>query len=184
MNVVESDGTKRLVLSSRSSFPGIVFRGKEYPHLSRADAAGLLFFNDEGTESGGLIFAGARDKNGQVSSHGHLSFDRYEQDQVFSLDAGDEDGKQSVSISMQDRPEFSLGDVLALSRDEQEKYYAAHAPAPYRLYLGRSEDGSVALRLKDIAGHNRVLLQVAADGTPTLQFLGEDGGVTYSLPPR
>ena len=80
INVREPDGTLRLVLSSKAQFPGLYFEGKEYEHPNRS-TAGLLFFNDEGTESGGLIYGGAKDADGGVDAYSHLSFDQYEQDQ-------------------------------------------------------------------------------------------------------
>src|SRR5580698_1055176 len=82
INVVEPDGTLRMVISNKADFPGVIIKGKETPHPGR-QTAGMLFFNDEGTENGGLIFGGEKDKQGNASSYGHLSFDRYEQDQVF-----------------------------------------------------------------------------------------------------
>jgi hypothetical protein len=78
INVVEPDGTLRMVISNKAAFPGAIIRGKEYPHAERK-TAGMLFFNDEGTENGGLIFGGSKDKGGHVESYGHLSFDQYEQ---------------------------------------------------------------------------------------------------------
>jgi hypothetical protein len=56
LNLVEPDGTLRMVISDKARFPGAIIRGKEHAH-TRPDA-GLLFFNDEGTEDGGLIFSG------------------------------------------------------------------------------------------------------------------------------
>src|ERR1700679_437493 len=58
INVVEPDGTLRMTISDRAEFPGMIIKGKELPHASRNDSAGMLFFNDEGTENGGMIFGG------------------------------------------------------------------------------------------------------------------------------
>jgi hypothetical protein len=55
INLVEPDGTLRMVISNKSKFPGIIIKGKETPHPDR-NTAGMLFFNDEATENGGLIF--------------------------------------------------------------------------------------------------------------------------------
>jgi len=85
INVVEPDGTLRMVISNKTDFPGIIIKGKETPHPGRK-TAGMLFFNDEGTENGGLIFGGSKDAAGKVESYGHLSFDQYEQDQVSQFD--------------------------------------------------------------------------------------------------
>ncbi len=84
INVVEPDGTLRMAISNRSLAPGIIIKGKEHPHPDRKTAA-VIFYNDEGTENGGLSFGGERSKDGTESSSGHLSFDRYEQDQVFTI---------------------------------------------------------------------------------------------------
>ena len=51
INLVEPDGTLRMVLSDKARIPGLVIRGKEYPREDR-QTAGMLFFNDEGTENG------------------------------------------------------------------------------------------------------------------------------------
>src|SRR6201996_7708431 len=72
INVVEPDGTLRMTLSNKADFPGIIIKGKETPHPNRS-TAGMLFFNDEGTENGGLIFGGRKDASGKVTSYGHLS---------------------------------------------------------------------------------------------------------------
>src|SRR5262249_9926008 len=61
INIVEPDGTLRMVLSCKSKAPGVIIRGKEYPHPNRK-TAGVLFFNDEGTENGGLSFGGMKEK--------------------------------------------------------------------------------------------------------------------------
>jgi hypothetical protein len=51
-----------------------------------------------------------------------------------------------------------------------------------RLFLGRKADRSAALVLKDPQGRDRVVLKVAADGTPSLQFLDTSGKVLSELP--
>src|SRR5258708_15432141 len=75
INVVEPDGTLRLVISDKAHFPGLIVKGKEYPHETRK-TTGILFFDDEGTENGGLTFGGMKDKSGKGSRYGHPSFDK------------------------------------------------------------------------------------------------------------
>jgi hypothetical protein len=62
--------------------------GVEYPHPGRTPAAGLVFYNDEGTETGGLIHAGATGEP-EHQSGVHPSFDNFEQDQVVVLASHD-----------------------------------------------------------------------------------------------
>ena len=113
INVIEPDGTLRLVVSNKAKSPGIYVKGREYqPGLH--DTAGLIFLNDEGTENGGLIFSGSKDASGNNSSSGHLSFDRYEQDQVLSIDAQNYNDQSTVALSMWDRPSWSIVEYLEL----------------------------------------------------------------------
>jgi hypothetical protein len=194
LNLVEPDGTLRMVISDKALFPGIILKGKEHPHPDRK-TAGILFFNDEGTENGGLIFGGEKDKDGKISSHGHLSFDAYEQDQVFSIDAQQQDHQTGTSLTMVDRPDYPIDELIALTdrvkdlpsdqkNAEITKFLQAH-PSPHaRLFLGRSADKSVALKLKDGEGRDRIVIAVSADGSPVLRFLDEAGKVVSQLPAK
>jgi len=192
INIVEPDGTLRMVISNKAEFPGIIIKGKETPHPNRK-TAGMLFFNDEGTENGGLIFGGSKDAKGTVSSYGHLSFDQYEQDQVFSIDAEQENGDRTSELRMIDQPDRPITEELEaatriakLPKDQQEaawKHYRATTPhSETRILLGRADDHSVALRLKDVQGRDRVVIRVQPDGNPVLQLLDAQGKVTAQLP--
>jgi hypothetical protein len=192
INLIEPDGTLRMIISDKALWPGIFLKGKEHPHPSRK-TAGMLFLNEEGTENGGLIFGGEKDKDGKISGHGHLSFDAYEQDQIFSIDAGQEDGKQSSALTMVDRPDYPIGELIDVSdrvkdlpKEKQQaaigEFLSSH-PAPHsRLYLGRADDKSVSLKLKDADGHDRMVLEVAANGSPAIRFLDSSGNVVSQLP--
>jgi hypothetical protein len=192
INVVEPDGTIRLVLSDKALFPGILFKKKEYPHPNRK-TAGLLFYNEEGTENGGLIFGGEKDKDGKVSAYGHLSFDQYDQDQVVSIDAIEDDGLRKARISLWDRPDYSTEELLLLqeriknlSQEQQKaeytKFFARREKAQPRLFLGRSDDGSVSLRLNDKQGRERLVLEVTEAGAPIVRFLDQNGRETRRWP--
>ncbi|MGH9711487.1 MAG: hypothetical protein ACRD37_13175 [Candidatus Acidiferrales bacterium] len=181
INIVEPDGTLRMVISDKTKFPGIIVKGKEYPHPDRT-AAGMLFFNDEGTENGGLIFGGAKDKNGTVSSYGHLSFDRYDQDQVFTIDAAEEGNRKRSGLSVVDDPDWPITDLLAIPRSDWKKFFDTHPQPHQRIYLGRNTDKSASLTLKDQEGHDRIVIKVATDGSPTIQFLDQSGKVVSQLP--
>lgn len=193
INIVEPDGTLRLVVSDTARAPGVYFHGKEYPHPSGRKTAGMVFFNDEGTENGGLVFDGAKDKNGNASS-GHLSFDNYEQDQVMVLEANQVGERKQSFLRIMDRPSWSLLEIFELfeknrnlSKEQQQaaldKFFKEHPATQTRVFLGRGLDQSAALNLKDSAGHDRIVIKVDADGTPSLQFLDADGKVTTQLPP-
>jgi|HubBroStandDraft_6_1064221.scaffolds.fasta_scaffold08893_4 hypothetical protein len=193
INIVEPDGTIRMILSNKNSAPGAYIKNEEYPHDTR-QSAGLLFFDDEGTEDGGLIYGLSKDRNGRmIESNVHLSFDKYMQDQIFTVDAGKEGDKEYSELTMQDRGDFSILEgveanhrISKLPADQQaaewEKYKATHPGNHKRVVLGRSDDGSSVLRLKDRQGRDRIVMQVAPDGAPTIQILGPDGKAIDELP--
>jgi len=194
INVVEPDGTIRLVLTNTASAPGIYIKNKEYPHPNGRKGAGLLFFDEEGTEDGGLAYGIEKDKTGHVvGSEGHLSFDQYQQDQIFTIDAGRDGDKKFSLLRMDDRGDYPITEALdAITRirklpaDQQsaelQKFFAAHPGDHPRVILGRARDGSSLLQLKDPEGHDRLVLRVAADGSPHLQFLDAAGKVLSEFP--
>jgi hypothetical protein len=192
INVREPDGTLRMVISNKAEFPGIIVKGKEIPHDSRRDSAGMIFFNDEGTENGGLIFGGAK-TNGVVRSFGHLSFDQYEQDQVLTLEQGEDNGQRDAGLGVMDRPDRSM-DFAGLSRLESEpdspakraeldKLRASGAFGQPRLYLGKADHDAV-LSLRDAEGRKRLVLKVTASGEASIQFLDAAGKVVRTVTPQ
>jgi hypothetical protein len=193
INIVEPDGTIRMVLTNRTSAPGAYIKNKEYAHPSRK-SAGLLFFDDEGTEDGGLIYGVSKDAHGNVTdSNVHLSFDQYMQDQIFTVDAGREGGQQYSLVTMGERGDYSIVEVLEANerisklpeeqrKAEWTKFKAAHPGDSTRVVVGRDTDGSSILKLKDAGGHDRIALRVTPDGMPKLQFLDAEGKVISELP--
>ena len=189
INFVEPDGTPRLIISNRESFPGAYMRGKEYPRPDRREAAGMIFNNDEGSEMGGLIFGGLKMKDGTIQNHGHLSFDQYEQDQIFAVDSGREDQDKFSAIRIGERGDYPIQQAYdeslridKLPKDQQDaewkKFFSTHTGDANRIYLGRAADKSASLQLKDAAGNTRLAMRVNADGDPVIQFLDANGKVT------
>ena len=179
INVVEPDGTVRMVISDKARFPGAIIRGKEYPF--NRHTAGMLFFNDEGTENGGLIFGGQKNNDGTVSSYGHLSFDRYDQDQELNLEYLQDGSGQSTKLAFLDQPHWPITNALELPRSEWRHFAATHPHSTPRLTMSRAPDGSVSLGLKDEQGHTRILIKVAADGTPIIELLDPSGKIVSQL---
>ena len=102
INVREPDGTLRLVISDRARLPGVIVRGKEHPPVDRPHA-GMLFYDDEGSENGGLLFGGHRNARGEVvDSGGSLTFDRYAGSQVVQLAGVDDSTNHIVGLIVSD----------------------------------------------------------------------------------
>ncbi len=193
IDLVEPDGTERLILSNRTDYPGSFYHGKEFARPDRDDSAGLLMLNDEGTEDGGFIWGGIT-KDGKPMSFSHLSFDQYEQDQTLNLESSLEDGHRFTGIHMSDVPDFFITPqmiadyTLAKSMPSGQARSAALAglekkypPAHQRIALDRSRDDSVGLTLADPSGHPRLKILVAENGTPLIQFLDTKGKIKRTL---
>ncbi len=193
IDLVEADGTQRLIISDRDNFPGSFFHGKEAPRPDRKDSAGLLMLDDEGTEDGGLIFSG-RMVNGRPVTAGHLSFDQYGQDQTVSLSRSEEDGSTVSDLVISDQPNWPLTpDTIAEfmrvkgmpdSAAKQsawnellQKYPTGHA----RAILRRAEDTSVGLTLNDSGGRARMRLRVSSNGESKIEFLDAAGHVVKDI---
>lgn len=196
INIVEPDGIPRLVIADKAEFPGSLFKGKELPRPDRTDGAGMLFMNDEGTENGGLIFGGHKSTDGNLHSFGHLSFDEYEQDQTLSLDTSQDGDDRETAYQINDNgptlltPEVfdQVRKLRAMPSGPAKDTARAAFASKYslrlvpRVRLMRIADKSAQLCLDDTEGHTRILLHVAADGTPSMQFLDANGKVTHQWP--
>lgn len=191
INIVEKDGSTRLVISNKERSPGPIQRGQPfgYPGGTRA---GMIFYNDEGTENGGLIFSGKR-IDGKVTAVGSLTFDQYEQDQNIALQYVDDMGKRRAGLMIRDYPTT----ISAMELDEKWKAVKEMPDGPakteaqnklrqysskLRMYIGRGRNGSSLCALADAQGKIRLQLEVDSSGAARLEFLDENGQVTFRLP--
>jgi hypothetical protein len=83
LNVVTKTGKYAVVIANSARMPGNIIGGKEHAHGS-SRGGGLLFYNRDGDEAGGLIFDNEK-TDSTVSAFGQLSVDRYGSDQVAVL---------------------------------------------------------------------------------------------------
>lgn len=188
INIREPDGTLRLVISNQARFPGLPVRGREIPHPYRS-TAGILFMNEEGTETGGLIWSG-REVNGVRESSGSLTFDRYEQDQVVQIFEDERGATRSSGVRVFERPEGTmdfdrLPAIAQLPRDRQAAAAAAaNLGGSQRAFFGRESSGASSLILRDAEGRPRLRMPVAAEGAARIDFLDEAGRVVRSVTPE
>lgn len=161
INVVEPDGTLRMVISNHDELPGIIVKGKEKSF--ERPQAGMLFYNDEGSENGGLIFGGHKNKKGDiVNSGGSLSFDKYGANQIVQLAGVDDSEDRFAGLLVMDSP----------SGNDNRR----------RVWVGRGNDGTAIVALMDGEGRKRILMQVKKDGSSTLSFLNKRGEVISKFP--
>lgn len=189
INVVEPDGTLRMVVSDRSEFPGLILKGKETAHPR--PRAGMLFYNDEGTEQGGLIFSGQKTTDG-YSSGLSLTFDRFEQDQQMQLIGLDEDGHAFAGMRVNDVPATSMQESLkqqkvieampeGAAKQAAEQQFEQRFGITQRYFAGKSPAGNSVVLLRDAAGHPRLGMEVTPDGKASIQFIAADGKIERTI---
>lgn len=186
LNIVDKEGKPRLVLAGPGVPPGTI-DGRTLHSETRPP--GILFFNDEGDECGGLIFSGQREPDGTVSSGASLTFDRWKQDQVVQLIYGQQGDSYFYGFIGVDRPEMKLPEMVdrfekARAEEDDAALAELQALSPMRFFLGRERDGGVTLFMMDSKGRPRIRMRVDANDVPRLEFLDEEGKVSFSLPPE
>jgi hypothetical protein len=108
INVIEPDGKPRVIITSRARIPGASFGGKEYPHPGRDIGGGLLFYNDEGTEAGGLCYSN-RSAGGKTDNQMLLTADQHNQNELMGLTYSTEHGQRIAGLTVyDDHPDRSL----------------------------------------------------------------------------
>jgi hypothetical protein len=162
INIVEPDGTLRMVISNHARLPGVIVKGKEQPPSDRPQA-GMIFYNDEGSENGGLIFGGRRNEKGEVvDSGGSLTFDKYDASQIVQFAGVDDKNDRFAGLAV-------------------SEYHGRNSAR--RIWVGRTDDGTASVSLMDADGRKRIVMEVSADGTPSLVFLDDKGHVIQQLVP-
>ena len=170
INIVEPDGKPRLILYNSSHTPGAILYGKDHPHPNRSPHAGMLYFNDEGTENGG-----------------HLTFDQFDQDQVVSLVGG---------LRVWDQPYLPMAQLLervstarakpegperTRAMEEMSTWARAQGIFRQRLRAQTTRDKSAVIELADTLQRPRLRMVVDSLGSARLEFLSDSGKVLRAI---
>lgn len=191
LDVVEPDGTPRFIVSNSATQPGLIWGNKEFKHHSR-EGGGVLFFNRQGDEVGGMHFDGRPTPDGWRASGG-IMFDQYKQDQTVGLTYSDQSGQRQAGLRVWDRPEWNMGELLPLSdkaarattdaekqaiRAEMMEFARSKGDmGGERLFAGKVLEDSI-VRLNDKQGRPRLVMKVDGKGQPSIEFLDAEGKVT------
>jgi hypothetical protein len=177
INIIEADGTVKLILTNAGLFPN----GEEKingrnTNADRKKRAGMFFFNEDGIECGGLIYDGEKKENGH-SAGLSLTFDQYDGDQVMQLlttDSGNGD-QRSVSSSLvfndrlakesQRKTSEIMSELADLRKSDPEAFKAKYAEYKElemigetpRIMLGKSRSQNNGLFLFDDKGMPRAM---------------------------
>lgn len=188
LNVVGADGKHYVVISSPERQALATVNGEPVdPEQTERPVPGLLFFNSEGDEVGGLVFG-----IDSAESYQLLTFDQRKNDQVMVLRKDEylEDGawQRQYGLHISERGDKPSTDVLReLRQIEALTDSAARAArldtfwadpehlAPLRLFLGRLYNGHHGLYLLDKQNQIKLALRVDADGNPAILVADSTG---------
>ena len=207
INVREPNGNYRLVISNRPRSIGPIYKNKPFGYEG-GGRPGLIFFNDEGTENGGLTFTGSSCTNGKLADGStctagqyrastHMSFDQFNQDQVLNFDYTDRNGRRVTGVSVRDRANVDIFDMVeernaiikanpdTASRNAAlRKWAEPRNGVPLdaeRMFIGKDPSKSAVLNLSDPAGKPRLRLVVDSLGAARIEFLDAAGNVTNTM---
>jgi hypothetical protein len=198
INIVEPDGKYRLVISNRPRSIGPIYKGQPFGYAG-GGRPGLIFFNDEGTENGGLTFTGQRGPDGRYRASTHMSFDQFDQDQVLNLDYTDQNGRRLTGFSINDRADIDIyewvkqrdtlverfkTDTASINKAMTAWLAARSKGVPLnaqRMFVGRDPQKSAVLNLSDPNGKPRLRLVVDSLGAARIEFLDPSGKVTNTI---
>lgn len=161
INVADADGTTRLVIANSARLPGAIIHGKEYPR-SINDAAGVLFLDTKGEETGGLALSKLRDNN--VAT---LTFDY-----TYQLTDGIRIWKQESVDGAKWRAAFDIFD--------RRPYTGAveSSQGVQRIALA-DENQKAELVISDPEGRPRIRIGVDKGGQPSIVMLNPEGKEIY-----
>jgi hypothetical protein len=194
LNIVDANGTLRMVLAGKDRMhPGVM----DGVTIDRPrPVAGMLFFNDEGDEVGGLTYTGTM-TNGRGRANAGIMFDQIKQDQTVGITYSEANGQRSAGLQVWDRSDtVRLSELITKlnaanklpAGAERDKALAdirsTAPPGPRRVFVGKTQDKASAIVLADGQGKPRITLMVDATGNPRIELLDEAGKVIARIPEK
>jgi len=199
INIVEKDGAIKMIITNVELFPtgNDMINGRP-TNANREKTAGMLFFNDDGLEAGGLIFGGKKTEDGHAAG-AVFTLDQYDGDQVINLlmqDYKSDDGRvvmngigfndrlktESISTFLEKQKEFE-----GLSPEEIQskiKEYSGQGMigGVTRVFLRKAENQCHGLYLFDDKGMPRAVFYVDKNNNAMLKFFDEELNVIATFP--
>ncbi len=190
ITVVGEDNLPRMVLSNETRQHSGRMNGKEWPKRERP--SGIIFFNNQGDECGGLVYQ-TKDKDGKIISGMSFTMDNYKDDQVLQI-LNDEyyaNGKSYIErgISINQYPDGTNIDIrnqkleeLKNIKDEKEREQKIselmqREGSVNRLFIGKTKGNSSGLFLAGPDGKPKMMIYVDENGNPKIQTFNEKGEV-------
>ncbi|MCD9033908.1 hypothetical protein LDO32_19550 [Luteimonas sp. Y-2-2-4F] len=166
INIVDRDGTTRLVIANAERFPDPVVRGKTLERSIRT-TAGIVFYGTDGVETGGL--ASMTGPRGHRMAGNILDFTHQPTDGIGMMKMESPDGASWMAgLTIADRLPYVPGEVTT-------------SEGVSRIVLANS-NRNASLEIADTAGKPRIRIGVDAQDVPRIEVLDAEGRVTGRLP--
>ena len=190
IDIVDANGQIRMAISNHDrQHPGTL-GGKELPKRDRP--AGMIFFNDDGDECGGLVYDGNKKGAGMV-----YSIDQYLNDQIMQIQYNQyNEGKtlqRSYGFKLWDKYDnypsakvMAYVDSLKKLNDTNayntgiKKLQQPGVITAERLFVGKNTKGEVGLFLRDDKGKPRLKIYINSKNQPVIETLNDKGEVIAS----
>jgi hypothetical protein len=192
INIVEPNGILRAVLSSSDGF-NYGDRAQNGP----VKIAGLMFYNEEGQETGGLVYRGRVIPGGQDADC-TLTFDQFRQDQNVYLHHEEKKDAQTFRIedglTINQRPDWTAakeeygiyGQMQKLAGEQRDEFQLKSAQAgkifARRLFFGVQRGvlegkpyNDAGIFIKNKWGRNAIKIYVDDDNKPHFQVFDQLG---------
>lgn len=190
INVIDKNGNISLVISnSARQHPGMI-DGKVL--VERERPAGLIFFNEEQDEIGGLAYGG----NSEIGNNLVLSYDQYKNDQVMQMrHLTGQNGRNLYGLQLWDRDkEYTLPRYFAAFDSLQKLDYSydeiqnllqkENGGKPVnaeRMFLGKNFSLETGLFIQDEYGNDRIKIYIDENNEPKMVILTDDGTISKDL---
>jgi hypothetical protein len=204
INIVEKDGTVKMLITNTGNFPSGNDKINNRPTTEgREKRTGILFYNEDGIECGGFIYDGKKTESGHAAGLS-LTYDQYDGDQVMQLltqDEGQGDKRfVSSTLAFNDRPskesQIKVEEIMKELKELREKDPKA-MEEKYKQYvkqgliggvprvlLGKSKKQDNGLFLFDDKGMRRAMFYVDKENNAKLEFFDEKGNTIASFPEK
>lgn len=180
INIVGPDGKNQLVIANNELIPEAIIDGKTFPSHGRHDGAGMIFYNNEGDEDGGMGFSYHKTANGWEAD-GELMFDQYKQDQTVGIQYSNNSGKRQAGFRVWDRPGMDLAQIVEHFDSIKNMPAGPQKDAAMKQLQQQAKNGEFgATRFFAAKTPDKNAVVILSDAK--IDFLDENGKVTYSLP--
>jgi hypothetical protein len=163
INVVDADGRTRLVIANSARFPDAEVRGKVYHQRTIQDAAGFVYYDTKGQETGGLVLTkfGTDEVANQTFDYTYQPTDGIKMIKRESADGA----HLEAGFEIFDRRPYQPGEIDSTQGVQRVALV--------------DEDHNAQLVISDVQGRQRIRIGVDATGTPSITMLNPDGKEVY-----